>query len=56
MMKFEVAYNIAREGIAFVKIISLCNLIERQGVSLGEGYKTNIACSLFVDFIAKICI
>jgi len=39
--KFEVVYTIAKEGKAFRKITSLCNLIERQGVDLAEGYKTN---------------
>ena len=51
--KFEVAYTIAKEGMAFRKMTCLCNLIERQGVDLGEGYKTNMACSTFVDFIAE---
>ena len=51
--KFEVAYTIAKEGLAFHKMTSLCNLLERQGVDLGEGYKTNMACSTFVDFIAE---
>ena len=37
--KFEVAYTIAKEGIAFTKMTSLCNLLEQQGVDLGEGYK-----------------
>ena len=32
---------------------SLCNLLEWQGVDLREGYKTNMACSTFVEFIAE---
>ena len=51
--KFEVAYTIAKEGITFTKMTSLCNLLERQGVDLGEGYKTTMACSTFVEFIAE---
>jgi len=51
--KFEVAYMIVKEGMAFRKMTSLCNLIEWQGIDLGEGYKTNVACSTFVDFIAQ---
>ena len=51
--KFQVAFTIAREGIAFAKMPTLCDLLERQGVNLGEGYKTNMACSTFVDFIAE---
>jgi len=51
--KFEVAYTIAKEGIAFRKMTTICDLIERQSINLGEGYKSNVACSTFVDFIAK---
>jgi len=32
---------------------SIFNLIERQGIDLGEGYKSVVVCSTFVDFIAK---
>jgi len=32
---------------------TLCDLLETQGVNLGEGYKTNMACSTFVDYIAE---
>ena len=51
--KFEVVYIIAREGIAFAKMSSLCDLIERQGVSLDESYRTNVVCSTFINFIAE---
>ena len=44
---------IVKEGIAFRKMTSLYSLIEWQGIDLGEGYKTNVACSTFVDFIAE---
>ena len=47
--KFQVAYTIAREGISFAKMNTLCELLETQG----EGYKTNMACSTFVDYIAE---
>ena len=46
-------FVITRKGIAFVKMPTLCDLLERQGVNLGEGYKTNMACSAFVDFITE---
>jgi len=39
MKKFEVAYTIAKEWIAFAKMSSLCDLIEWQGISLGEVIK-----------------
>ena len=35
-MKFDVAYMIAKEGITFTKMNSLCQLQERHGVTLGE--------------------
>ena len=50
--KFEVAYFIAREKLAFAKMQPLCELQERHGVKLGLGYKNDHACSTFVEFIA----
>lgn len=47
-MKFDVAYMIAKEGIAFTKINSLCQLQERHGVKLGECYKNDQACAIFI--------
>ena len=51
--KFEVAYFIAREKLAFAKMQPLCELEERHGVKLGLGYKNDHACSTFVEFIAR---
>ena len=52
--KFEIAYLMAKEeGIAFNKMNSLCQLEERHGVNLGQGYKNDLACSMFVDYIAR---
>lgn len=51
--KFDVAYFIAKEGMAFNKMRPLCHLEERHGVRLGEGYKNDLACSIFVEYIAK---
>ena len=34
--KFDIAYMIAKETLAFTKIKSLCNLEERHGVDLGQ--------------------
>lgn len=39
--KFVVAYMIAKEGMAFTKMNSLCQLQERHGVRLGECYKND---------------
>ena len=51
--KFDVAYFIAKEGLAFRKSKALCQLEERHGVALGEGYKNGLACSAFVEYIAQ---
>ena len=42
-----------KENIAFTKMKRLCQLEERHGVDLGETYKTDMACSAFVNYIAK---
>lgn len=51
--KFEVAYFIAKENLALVKMKSLCELIERQGSSVGVGYRNDKACATFVHYIAE---
>ena len=48
--KFEIAYFISKENLAFTKIPSLCELQAKHGV---EGYKNNQACSVFTEYIAK---
>ena len=50
--KFEIAYLICKEGLAFTKMSALCELEEKHGVDLGVGYKNNQACAVFVDYIA----
>ena len=50
--KFEVAYFIAKENLAFMKMKPLCELEQRYGVDLGEKYKSNCKCAEFVEFIA----
>ena len=51
--KFDLAYVMAKENIAFAKMKPLCQLEERHGVDLGETDKTDMACSTFVDHIAR---
>ena len=51
--KFEIAYFISKENLSFTKMGPLCELMERQGTDLGQGYKNNQACSVFIDYIAK---
>lgn len=43
-IKFDVAYMMAKEGISFLKMKSLCQLQERHGVDLGECYKNDHLC------------
>ena len=50
--KFDIAYVIAKNNLAFQKMGPLCELEERHGVDLGQGYKNNQACAEFIDFIA----
>ena len=38
--KFDIAYLVAREKLAFRKMGALCDLEQRHGVDLGEGYRT----------------
>ena len=43
----------AKEGIAFNKMNALSKLEERHGVVLGEGYKNDLACATFTDYIGQ---
>ena len=51
--KFDIAYFIAKEKLAFSKMKPLCELEERHGADLGEKYKTNIRCAEFVAAIGQ---
>ena len=51
--KFEVAYLLCKEGLAFTKMAAVCELEEKHGVDLGAGYKNNQACATFVGYIAQ---
>ena len=50
--KFDIAYFIAKEKVAFTKMKLLCDLEEWHGVDLGARYKNDITCSTFVSYIA----
>lgn len=41
--KFEVAFTIAKINMSMTKIKPICELEERHGVDLGQGYKNNQA-------------
>ena len=51
--KVDIAYMIAKEKMAFTKMKPICELQERHGVNLGNGYKTDRACASFIEFIAR---
>ena len=51
--KFETAYVIAKEKLAFTKMKPICELEERHGVDLGLEYQNDKACSTFIEFIAR---
>ena len=51
--KFEIAYVICKEKMAFTKMAPLCTLEEQHGVDLGSGYKNDQACAEFVEYIAQ---
>ena len=51
--KFEIAYLICKENLAFTKMAPLCQLEICHGVDLGQGYKNDQACATFVEYIAR---
>ena len=51
--KFDVAYMIVKEKLTVTKMKPLCEVEERHGVDLGQGYKNDRACSAFIEFIAR---
>ena len=51
--KFDTAYMIAKEGMAFSKMRSLCQLQDRHGSDLGFSYRNDHACAEFIRYIAQ---
>ena len=51
--KFDIAYMIARQNLSFTKMKAVCELEERHGAELGQGYKNDRACATFVECIAR---
>ena len=51
--KFDVAYTIVKENLAFTKMKPLCELEKHRGAQLGQGYKNDRACSMFIEYIAR---
>ena len=50
--KFEIAYMMVKENLAFKKMKPLCDLEERHGVAIGASYRNDHGCASFVDSIA----
>lgn len=51
--KFDLAYFICKENLAFTKMAPLCELQAKHGIDLGTGYKNNQACTMFIEYIAE---
>ena len=51
--KFDIAYVLAKEGMAHTKMAPLCELQERHKVQIGENYRNNQACATFISFISE---
>ena len=52
-VKFDIAYFIAKENIAFTKYRKFCELQARHGVKVGSSYLTNNAAKDFIYFNAR---
>lgn len=52
--KFEVAYFVAKEELAFLKYPAILNLEEMQhGVDVGQAYHNDKNCAEFIHYIGK---
>ena len=51
-LKFDIAFMISKENMAFTKMKPICELMEWYGVDLGEGYMNNQTCTCFTSCIA----
>ena len=52
-LKFDIAYFLAKEKLSFANFPKLCELEARHGVSIGNAYTNDIACSTFTHYIAE---
>ena len=51
--KFEVAYVIATENLAFLKYPVFCQLEKKHGVDIGQSYLNERSCREFIHYIAE---
>ena len=54
--KFEIAYLLCKENLAFTKMAPLCALEECHGADLGSGYKNDQACAELLLLLVYIVI
>ena len=52
-VKFDIAYFIATEKLAFTKYPKICDLEARHGVRVGASYRNDTAGKDFVHYIAE---
>ena len=48
-----IALFIAKENLNFLKMRQLCDLVERQGIDIGQNYKNYKVCPMFVHYVAQ---
>ncbi|XP_028409251.1 uncharacterized protein LOC114531839 [Dendronephthya gigantea] len=51
--KFEVAYFIAKEELPLKKFPKLLKLEEKHGVEIGNSYRSDKSCNIFINHIAQ---
>ena len=51
--KFDIAYFVATEHLAFTKYEKICDLEVRHGVELGDSYRNRNACKDFIHSISE---
>ena len=55
--EFNILFNsshwMAKEGLAFAKFASLCNLQAKNGLSTGESYINIMGCRMFIKAISE---
>ena len=52
IIKFNVAYNLAKEELPFTKFKSEIILIKENGLDVNPTYSNDIACAQFIGVIA----
>ena len=51
--KFDICYLMVKEGIAFEKFVSLCELESRHKIDIGHSYRNAPSAKLFTRYIAQ---